>query len=130
MSVRSKPSTGAQQAGSKVSDTVGVGTSARIGAWTETAERLLDEAMPRWDVHERHQRVVAAPIEVVWRAVLDLTVSELPLTSALMRVRTFGAPLGTPDRPVVDALPPGEVARREPTELLLAWCRRRPGTSR
>ena len=84
------------------------------------AERLLDEAMPRWDVHERHQRVVAAPVEDVWRAVLDLTVGELPLTSALMRVRTFGAPLGTRDRPVVDALPPGEVDRREPTELLYA----------
>jgi hypothetical protein len=84
------------------------------------AERLLDEAMPRWDVHERHQRVVAAPLEDVWRAVLDLTVGELPLTSALMRVRTLGAPLGARDRPVVDALPPGEVDRREPTELLYA----------
>ncbi len=80
---------------------------------------LLDQAVPRWDVRERHQRVVAAPVDAVWRAVLDLTVGELPVTPALMRVRTLGrVPPGAHDHRLVDALPPGEVARREPTELL------------
>ncbi len=80
---------------------------------------LLDQAVPRWDVRERHQRDIAAPVDAVWRAVLDLTVGELPVTHVLMRVRTFGR--GVPsahDRRLVDALPPGEVARREPHELL------------
>ena len=80
---------------------------------------LLDQAVPRWDVRERHQRVVAAPVGAVWRAVLDLTVGELSVTHALMRVRTLcRVPPGAHDRRLVDALPPGEVARREPTELL------------
>jgi hypothetical protein len=83
-------------------------------------ERLLDEAMPAWDVHERHERLIDAPPPVVWQAMLQVTVAELPMTRVLMRARRFGrAPLGTPGHRVIDALPPGEVARREPHELLL-----------
>jgi hypothetical protein len=85
----------------------------------EVPGTLLDQAVPSWDVRERHHRDIAAPVETVWRAVLDLTVGELPVTHALMRVRTLGrVPPGAHDRRLVDALPPGEVARREPTELL------------
>ena len=83
--------------------------------------RLMDEALPWWDVGECHQRLVAAPVDVVWRALADLVVADLPLAGGLMRVRALGRNmLGPPDRRVLDALPPGEVARREPHELLLA----------
>lgn len=81
--------------------------------------RLLDQAMPTWDVTEHHERLVAAPVDAVWRAVLEVTVGELPLTGVLMRVRTLGrVPPPAGDRRLVDALPPGEIARREPAELL------------
>jgi hypothetical protein len=84
-------------------------------------ERLLDLALPRWDVRERHQRLVAAPLEAVWAAVHEVTVGELRLTRTLMRVRTLGRyELGDPRRLMLEMLPPGEVSRREPSELVCA----------
>lgn len=81
---------------------------------------LLDQAVPAWDVSERHVRVVRAPVEDVWAALVSTVVGDLPVSRLLMRVRALGRdPLGSRDRPVLAALPPGEVARREPTELLL-----------
>lgn len=81
---------------------------------------LLDHALPDWDVVERHRRVVHAEAAAVWAALLSTPMRDLRVTRGLMRVRTLGrGPSGSRDRTVVDALPPGELARREPTELLL-----------
>ena len=81
---------------------------------------LLDQAMPVWDVAEHHQRRVAADLDAVWAALLGTPMSDLPVTRALMRVRTFGRkPQEPPKRTVVEALPPGEITRAAPRELLL-----------
>jgi hypothetical protein len=81
---------------------------------------LLDQAMPAWDVAEHHQRRVAADLDAVWAALLATPMSDLPVTRALMRVRTFGRGTpGPPARTVVEALPPGEITRHPPRELLL-----------
>jgi hypothetical protein len=46
--------------------------------------------------------------------------SDLPVTRALMRVRTLGRrSRSAPDRPALEALPPAEIARDEGRELLL-----------
>ena len=88
---------------------------------TPEARRLIDRAVPRWDFAERHGRLVRAPAPLVWRALGEVRVSDLPMTRLLMRVRTLGRrPLGAADRRMLDALPPGEVARDEGRELLLA----------
>jgi hypothetical protein len=80
---------------------------------------LLHEAMPTWDVRERHARLVHAPVQDVWDALLATRVGDLPLSRALMAVRTLGRhDRGSGDRPAVAAMPPGEIGRREPTELL------------
>ncbi|MGH8937785.1 MAG: hypothetical protein ACRDV2_00355 [Actinomycetes bacterium] len=85
------------------------------------AARLLDDAMPRWSVRERHSRDVAAPVDAVWSALLTTPVADLPLTRALMSVRSLGRyRWGGMRTPVVVALPPKEVARRAPNELLLS----------
>ena len=87
---------------------------------TPEAGRLLDRALPRWDFGERHARLVRAPAPVVWRALGEVRVGDLPLTRLLMRVRALGRrPLGSPDRRALAALPPGEVDRHEGRELLL-----------
>jgi hypothetical protein len=81
---------------------------------------LLDQAMPAWDVAEHHQRRVAADLDAVWAALLGTPMSDLPVTQALLRVRTFGRrSQGPPGRTVVDSLPPGEITRQAPRELLL-----------
>jgi hypothetical protein len=81
---------------------------------------LLDQALPVWDVAERHQRAVRAPADEVWAALLSIPVRDLPLTRLLMRARSLGRdPMGPADRPVLAALPPGEVARDERRQLLL-----------
>jgi hypothetical protein len=83
-------------------------------------ERLLDAALPRWDITERHARMVQAPPDSVWQAIRDASMRDLPMTRGLMRVRRAGkGSKGAPDRKVLDALPPGELSRREPHELLL-----------
>jgi hypothetical protein len=83
-------------------------------------ERLLDAALPRWDVAERHARIVLAPPDGVWQALRDVSMRDLPVTRGLMRLRLAGrSSTGARDRNVLDALPPGELARREPHELLL-----------
>ncbi len=88
---------------------------------TSEPGRLIDRAVPRWDFAERHARLVHAPPPRVWRALADVRVSDLPLTRLLMRVRTLGRrAAGDPDRRMLDALPPGEVAREEGREVLLA----------
>jgi hypothetical protein len=82
-------------------------------------DRLLDEALPRWDVSERHARVVPAPPDAVWQALHEVRMHELRLTRGLMWVRTLGRHASRADRTVLESLPPGELASRAPAELLL-----------
>jgi hypothetical protein len=52
-----------------------------VGAGT-----LLDQALPVWEVAERHQRAVRAPAEEVWAALLSTQVRDLrPSTIAELR---------------------------------------------
>jgi hypothetical protein len=81
---------------------------------------LIDGAMPDWDFGERHTRMVNAPVDAVWTALHVTPVADLPLTRLLMRLRTLGRdPMGAGSRPALAALPPGEVARQEQTQVLL-----------
>jgi hypothetical protein len=85
----------------------------------ETPERLLDVALPEWDVAERHSRLVLAPPAVVWQSLQEVPMRDLRLTRGLMRVRMLGRRShASLDRLVLDAFPPGELARNEPVELL------------
>ncbi len=68
---------------------------------------LISEAMPRWDHREIHRRWIAADPAAVWQALHEVTMADLALTRALMRIRH----LGRAARPAAD---PGEV-------LLLDW---------
>jgi hypothetical protein len=86
-----------------------------------STERLLDLALPEWDVRERHQRLVSAPVEAVWAAVHEVTVGELRLTRTLMTIRSLGHyDVGDSDQLMLEMLPPGEVSRREPYDLVCA----------
>jgi hypothetical protein len=87
---------------------------------TPEAGRLIDRVVPRWDFAERHARLVGAPAPQVWGALAEVRVSDLPVTRLLMWVRTLGRGRLRADRRMLDALPPGEVARVEGRELLLA----------
>jgi hypothetical protein len=51
------------------------------------SESLLDEVLPRFDASERHDIVVAAPPEVVFEAIKDVTVRDVRLMTPLMAVR-------------------------------------------
>ncbi len=83
--------------------------------------RLLDRALPQWDFAEQHERLVRAPAPLVWRALWEVRMSDLPITRALMRVRMLGRrSRGSAGRLALDALPPGEIARDEGRDLLLA----------
>jgi hypothetical protein len=48
---------------------------------------LLDEVLPRYDASERHEIVVAAPPDVVFGAVKDVTVRDVRLLTPLMALR-------------------------------------------
>ena len=63
---------------------------------------LIDAVLPRWDVHELHGADVAAPPEATWAAVQEVTLRELPVTCALMWVRSLGRPARM-DRTFLDA---------------------------
>ncbi len=58
----------------------------------------LDYLFPRWKHRERHRLAVAAPREVVLRAVQEVTWAEVPVARALMYIRGFGrfTPSGSP----------------------------------
>jgi Protein of unknown function (DUF2867) len=73
---------------------------------------LLDTFLPRYDFRERHSRVIAAPRQVVWDAIKDVTLAEMPVAGLLFALRSLPARLtgksGLPragDRPVIAQLP-------------------------
>jgi hypothetical protein len=51
------------------------------------SESLLDQVLPHFDASERHGIVVAAPPEVVFDAVKDVTVRDVRLLTPLMALR-------------------------------------------
>jgi hypothetical protein len=54
---------------------------------------LLDNALPDYDVHERHARYVAAPPERVDEAVRAVTIGDMPLARLLFSIRAIPARL-------------------------------------
>jgi hypothetical protein len=59
----------------------------------------LDDFLPDYDVNEVHSTRIAAPPEAVLAAVRALTPREVPLTGALMAIRTLPAILARRRRP-------------------------------
>jgi hypothetical protein len=83
---------------------------------------MLDDFLPRYDVHEVHSVTIAAPPEAVMLAVRGLTPREVPLFVVLMALRMGpGARRLSARRAVVDQfLGAGFVVLREaPAELVL-----------
>lgn len=62
----------------------------------------LDAHLPVFDVHEVHQRRIAAPPDAVWSALTAITLGDLTLTRALVRVRRLGADPDRLDRPLFE----------------------------
>lgn len=50
----------------------------------------VGEMVPSPQFRERHERRIAAPPAAVWEAIQELSLGDLRLSSALMRVRSFG----------------------------------------
>jgi hypothetical protein len=51
---------------------------------------ILDDIVPGAHFTERHHRHVAAPPEAVWASLLELRLSDSPVSRALMDLRTLG----------------------------------------
>jgi hypothetical protein len=76
----------------------------------ETAERHLDRVLGKAHFAERHRRVIRAPADRVWNAVLAVTSREVRLLAPLMAVRSLPTIIRRPgsvrrrvDRPLLDA---------------------------
>ena len=89
----------------------------------------LDEFMPVYRHRERHQRIVAAPAQAAWDALMALTMRELPLSRFLMGVRSIPriaargrARKRGPEPPVIEAFRQGgfRELRVDPPHLLIA----------
>ena len=65
----------------------------------------LDAHLPVFDVQEVHERRIAAPPEAVWAALTAITLGDLTLTRALVRVRQLGVDPDRPDLPLFEAGP-------------------------
>jgi hypothetical protein len=73
----------------------------------DTAGHYLDQALGKADFAERHQRVVRAPTDRVWAAVLAVTAQEIRLLAPLMALRSLPTVLRrrTPRTPLGDRTP-------------------------
>jgi hypothetical protein len=63
--------------------------------------RALDEFMPEYEFVEHHRVRVAAPAEQIDRAVRGLTLADVPVARALMRLRGMRQ---RADRPILDEM--------------------------
>jgi hypothetical protein len=76
---------------------------------TPSLSSLLDEVMPRYDVHERHEIWSSAPPDDAYAAMKTVTPGEIRLLGPMMRLRMLpgrfrGRRLGgDPDSPVIQA---------------------------
>ncbi len=95
----------------------------------------LDEVLPVYRFRERHERIIAAPPERVWSALLSITPQDLPLSRLLMGVR--GAPawlagqrggFGASGRPIIDLFIAGgfRKLRDDPPRVLIAGAAMQP----
>ena len=90
----------------------------------------LDEVLPVYRHRERHERSIAASPAAVWRAMLEVTAAELPLSRLLMDIRSVPQSLARKgpgllsdsSRPLVEAFLRGgfRELRNEPARLLVA----------
>ncbi|MDX6669807.1 MAG: hypothetical protein QOI91_170 [Solirubrobacteraceae bacterium] len=62
---------------------------------------LLDDALPRFDVHEVHDTWVSAPPDAVWAAVMQVTPLEIRLLVPLMALRVAPGLLARGRRPAI-----------------------------
>lgn len=53
-------------------------------------DSLIDNVLPRYDVHERHELWVPGDPQAAYAAVKDVTAAEVKLLSPLMQLRTLG----------------------------------------
>jgi hypothetical protein len=67
---------------------------------------LLDDVMPAYDVHERHELWVPAERDAAYAAVKAVSAREVRLFGPLMRLRTFGRSRRAfgPDAPLLDQM--------------------------
>lgn len=94
---------------------------------------LLDDAMPRWDKREIHRIETDAPSEVLFRAIEDLTWTEVPVFKALMKVRGLGRGGLPADAPILQWFRESgfqEIGRSDDELLIVAIERTRRGASR
>lgn len=63
----------------------------------------LDRVLPTYDFRSRFTRRIAADPATVWQAMIDVTAAELPVSSALMRLRSGGR--SRLDGPLLDTFP-------------------------
>lgn len=96
---------------------------------------FLDDVMPVWQFVEVHERVIAAPPDVVWRALREVTAGEIRFFTMLTTIRRFGrsgpeSMLNAPERkPLLDvALRSGFqlLAEQPPTEIVVGTMVVRP----
>ena len=55
---------------------------------------MLEELIPRHEFAEFHAREIAAPPEVVWRALEEVTLGEMPISRRLFAIRSLPSRLG------------------------------------
>lgn len=64
--------------------------------------RLIDRYMPEFQFVERHSRVMAAPPEAIWDAILNVSAREIRLLLPFMAIRTLRFRSSKGDRPVIE----------------------------
>jgi hypothetical protein len=78
------------------------------------APSLLDQILPSYEFHGQTERVVLAPPEVVFRALREVTLAEMPLARRLGNLRYLPGRLLDRTLPADDARPFFEVAGLKP----------------
>jgi hypothetical protein len=64
----------------------------------------IDDVVPAWDWRSAHATRVAAPPERAAAAVREVSGRDLPLTGALMRIRTLGRRSSSRERPAIEGM--------------------------
>jgi hypothetical protein len=64
----------------------------------------IDDVLPAWDWRSAHATRVAAPPDRARAAVREVSGRDLPLTGALMRIRTLGRRSSSRDRPAIEGM--------------------------
>lgn len=98
---------------------------------------LLEQALPVYDFHERHIRVIQASPDDVWRALTAVSLADLRCARPLVALRHLGQNAGTGSKPLMTSGPLHLMETRAPGYALAGaiarpWKRRpehrAPGT--